>query len=192
MIAVYVNEQGTILKRKGHNMTVQGNYTAKSGDTLSAISKQFNTTVEKLAELNGLKDTTSVLQVGQEIKFNSDDGLKVERETLTDAEVEATINTLQAMINKSKKGEYDEIVNFMQDQINNSKNDGLKVERETLTDADIEERLNSLRDELKQLIREDKQRRMNLTLDQLNQLESVDQGMLLNLIKKVQEKPNNQ
>ena len=145
MNAVYVNEQGTILKRKGHNMTVQGNYTAKAGDTLSAIAKQFNTTVEKLAELNGLKDTTSVLQVGQEIKFNSDDGLKVERETLTDAEVEATINTLQAMINKSKKGEYDEIVNFMQDQI-----DTLKKEDQAKFNA-VLDKLNQIPDNQKQI-----------------------------------------
>lgn len=40
----------------------------KSGDTLSEIAEQYNTTVEKLVKLNGIKNANS-LSIGQKIKL---------------------------------------------------------------------------------------------------------------------------
>ena len=40
-------------------------YTVKKGDTLYSISKKFNTTVEILKEINGLKSNT--LSIGQKL-----------------------------------------------------------------------------------------------------------------------------
>lgn len=42
-------------------------YVIQKGDTLYSLSKRFNTTVEKLKELNSLKDNS--LSIGQEIKI---------------------------------------------------------------------------------------------------------------------------
>lgn len=42
-------------------------YVIQKGDTLYSLSKRFNTTVEKLKELNNLKDNS--LSIGQEIKI---------------------------------------------------------------------------------------------------------------------------
>lgn len=42
-------------------------YTIKSGDTLSAIARKFNTTYQKLAEINGIKDPSKIY-VGQVLK----------------------------------------------------------------------------------------------------------------------------
>lgn len=48
---------------------VIGNYYyVKKGDTLSAIAKRFNTTVDKLCELNGISKT-SILHIGQKIRI---------------------------------------------------------------------------------------------------------------------------
>lgn len=43
-------------------------YTVKSGDTLSAIAKKYNTTVKKLASLNGIKNANKIY-VGQVLKL---------------------------------------------------------------------------------------------------------------------------
>lgn len=43
-------------------------YTIKAGDTLSAIAKKNNTTVDKLAKLNGIKDVNKIY-AGQVIKL---------------------------------------------------------------------------------------------------------------------------
>lgn len=43
-------------------------YTIKSGDTLSAIAKRNNTTVQNLIQLNGIKDANKI-QVGQSLKL---------------------------------------------------------------------------------------------------------------------------
>ena len=51
-----VKEQGVITQ----------NYTVKQGDTLYAIAKQFNTSVQALKELNGL--LSNELAVGQQLK----------------------------------------------------------------------------------------------------------------------------
>lgn len=40
----------------------------RKGDTLYAISRRYNTTIEKLCNVNGLSET-SILQIGQEIKL---------------------------------------------------------------------------------------------------------------------------
>lgn len=42
-------------------------YTVRSGDTLSKIARRYGTTVQKLCQLNGLKET-STLRVGQKLK----------------------------------------------------------------------------------------------------------------------------
>ena len=45
--------------------TLPNYYTVKKGDTLYSIAKKFDTTVEKLKELNGLKSNT--LSIGQKL-----------------------------------------------------------------------------------------------------------------------------
>ena len=47
-------------------------YTVKSGDTLSAIAKKFNTTVAKLQSLNNIKDPNKI-SIGQVLKLTSND-----------------------------------------------------------------------------------------------------------------------
>jgi len=46
-----------------------GTYTVKSGDTLSGIAEKFNTTVDKLASLNGIKNK-NLIRVGQKLKVS--------------------------------------------------------------------------------------------------------------------------
>ena len=48
--------------------TIGDSYTVQSGDTLSAIAKEYGTTVEKLARYNELKDK-DVINVGQDIEI---------------------------------------------------------------------------------------------------------------------------
>ncbi|MCY1083145.1 LysM peptidoglycan-binding domain-containing protein [Archangium lansingense] len=43
-------------------------HTVRRGDTLSALAKQYNTTVDKLAKANNIKDA-SLIQVGQKLKL---------------------------------------------------------------------------------------------------------------------------
>jgi LysM repeat protein len=66
---------GQILKVSG-NVTASvpatistGNYTVRSGDTLSAIAKKYNTTVSTLASINGISNV-NVLHIGQVLKIN--------------------------------------------------------------------------------------------------------------------------
>ena len=47
-----------------------GNYTVKAGDTLSALAKRFNTTVDKLVKDNNIKNP-NIIRVGQELKIDS-------------------------------------------------------------------------------------------------------------------------
>jgi len=47
-----------------------GTYTVKSGDTLSAIAKKYNTTVDALVQLNGIKNK-NVISVGQVLKVTA-------------------------------------------------------------------------------------------------------------------------
>ena len=42
-------------------------HTVRSGDTLSGIAKKYGTTVKKLCQLNGIKET-SVIRIGQKIR----------------------------------------------------------------------------------------------------------------------------
>ncbi len=48
-----------------------GNYTVKKGDTLSHLAQMFNTSVERLQELNNIKNPNSIF-VGQNIQFDQD------------------------------------------------------------------------------------------------------------------------
>jgi len=50
--------------------TTAGTYTVKSGDTLSAIAKKYNTTVDALVQLNGIKNK-NVISVGQVLKVTA-------------------------------------------------------------------------------------------------------------------------
>ena len=43
-------------------------YVVKKGDTLTYIAKLYNTTVDKLVEINGIKDKNKI-EVGQYIKI---------------------------------------------------------------------------------------------------------------------------
>ncbi|MBV2241147.1 LysM peptidoglycan-binding domain-containing protein [Bacillus inaquosorum] len=44
-------------------------YTVKSGDTLTAIAKKYNTSVKELAKVNGIKDV-NMIRVGQVLKVS--------------------------------------------------------------------------------------------------------------------------
>lgn len=52
---------------KINNETITEYYTVKSGDTLSKIAKEYNTTYQKLAELNGIQNPNKIY-VGQKIR----------------------------------------------------------------------------------------------------------------------------
>ena len=47
-------------------------YTVKKGDTLFSLSRQFNTTVDQLKELNNINDE-NIIKEGQELKIKQDD-----------------------------------------------------------------------------------------------------------------------
>lgn len=49
------------------NIVADNSYVVQKGDTLYSLSKRFNTTVEKIKEINNLKDNS--LSIGQEIKI---------------------------------------------------------------------------------------------------------------------------
>lgn len=56
-----------MIAKSGSNATT-ASCTVKAGDTLSAIAKRYNTTVDALVRLNGIKNK-NVIHVGQVIKF---------------------------------------------------------------------------------------------------------------------------
>ena len=51
-------------------------YTVKSGDTLSAIAKKYNTTVEVLAQLNGIQNV-NLINVGKVLKIPSNSSVEI-------------------------------------------------------------------------------------------------------------------
>lgn len=59
------NTDSTTPSQSGASST----YTVKSGDTLSSIARKYNTTYQKLAELNGIKDPSKIY-VGQVLKVS--------------------------------------------------------------------------------------------------------------------------
>lgn len=56
------------LIKKAEDAKTPANYTVKKGDTLTAIAKKFGTTVNKLKELNKLKNA-NLIKVGQKLKI---------------------------------------------------------------------------------------------------------------------------
>lgn len=44
-------------------------HTIKSGDTLGALARKYHTTVKRLCQLNGIKETT-ILQLGKKLRVN--------------------------------------------------------------------------------------------------------------------------
>lgn len=61
---------GQVLKIKEGATSTGETYTVKSGDTLYAIARKFNTTVDQLKAMNNL--TTSALSIGQILKITPD------------------------------------------------------------------------------------------------------------------------
>ena len=59
-------------------------YKIASGDTLSALAKKFNTTVNELAALNNIKDVNKIY-VGQELKIPGQQASKVSQEQIDKA-----------------------------------------------------------------------------------------------------------
>ncbi|WP_286312027.1 GH25 family lysozyme [Romboutsia ilealis] len=57
-------------------------YTVENGDTLSEIAEKFNTTVEKLVELNDIQNP-NLIYVGQVLKISSNDNNSQEKPTIT-------------------------------------------------------------------------------------------------------------
>ena len=62
-----IGEVLTIPSSGGENPNNMFMYTVKSGDTLYSIAKKYNTTVQKIIDLNYLKSTN--LTIGQEIRI---------------------------------------------------------------------------------------------------------------------------
>ena len=61
--------------------TTTTNYTVKKGDTLYSIAKQYNTTVDKIQNLNNLSSTT--LTIGQNLKIPTTEKIEVPTSTIT-------------------------------------------------------------------------------------------------------------
>lgn len=59
---------GQVLKLSGTVASSGGSYTVKSGDTLSEIAIQVNSTVKKLQDKNGIKDANKIY-IGQKINY---------------------------------------------------------------------------------------------------------------------------
>ena len=61
--------------------TTESNYTIKKGDTLYAIAKKYNTTVDQIKQLNNL--TTNTLSIGQVIKIPTTEIIEIPTKTIT-------------------------------------------------------------------------------------------------------------
>ena len=61
------NEIQTKVNEKLNKKTTKKYYTVKAGDTLSAIAKKYNTTVDKLVKLNNIKNANKIY-VGQKLR----------------------------------------------------------------------------------------------------------------------------
>ena len=59
---------GQVLKINGATANSTKTYTVQSGDNLTKIAKQFNTTVDSLVSKNGIKDKNKIY-VGQVLKI---------------------------------------------------------------------------------------------------------------------------
>lgn len=70
-------------------------YSVKSGDTLSEIAETNNTTIEKLAALNGITNV-NFLSIGQEIEVSADASTAESAAVTTTATSEATTTTSEA------------------------------------------------------------------------------------------------
>ncbi|GJM48492.1 LysM peptidoglycan-binding domain-containing protein [Weissella soli] len=70
-------------------------YSVKSGDTLSEIAETNNTTIEKLAALNGITNV-NFLSIGQEIEVSADASTAESAAVTTTATSEATSTTSEA------------------------------------------------------------------------------------------------
>lgn len=70
-------------------------YSVKSGDTLSEIAETNNTTIEKLAALNGITNV-NFLSIGQKIEVSADASTAESAAVTTTATSEATTTTSEA------------------------------------------------------------------------------------------------
>lgn len=61
------SSSGATTSKPSTPATSTGTYTVKKGDTLTAIAKKYNTTVDNLVKLNGIKDKNKI-SVGQKLK----------------------------------------------------------------------------------------------------------------------------
>ncbi|WP_099206010.1 LysM peptidoglycan-binding domain-containing protein [Scatolibacter rhodanostii] len=60
---------GQVIKISGTASAAPNNYTVQSGDTLSGIASKYNTTYQKLAEINGISNP-NLIYVGQVIRLS--------------------------------------------------------------------------------------------------------------------------
>ncbi|MGE9833236.1 LysM peptidoglycan-binding domain-containing protein [Streptococcus orisratti] len=70
-------------------------YTVKSGDTLSAIAKQYNTSVEEIANSNQISNI-NLISVGQVLEINSSTTETIDTNTTTDSTETTYISSLSA------------------------------------------------------------------------------------------------
>lgn len=77
-------------------LTSADSYTVQSGDTLSKIAKSFNTSVEEIANQNGISNV-NLISVGQELKIGEDVS-----NTTTETTTEATTATTSYTSNLSQ------------------------------------------------------------------------------------------
>lgn len=70
-------------------------YTVKSGDTLSAIAKQYNTSVEEIANSNQISNI-NLISVGQVLEINSSTAETIDTNTTTASTETTYISSLSA------------------------------------------------------------------------------------------------
>lgn len=70
-------------------------YTVKSGDTLSAIAKQYNTSVEEIANSNQISNI-NLISVGQVLEINSSTAETIDTNTATASTETTYISSLSA------------------------------------------------------------------------------------------------
>lgn len=86
------------------------NYIAiDSGNTLSQLAKQYNTTVEDLARLNGIKDVNRI-KAGQVLRLNNKVANKYKDYTYTNRTRRTARNTNAQTVNTNARNYADEVV----------------------------------------------------------------------------------
>ncbi len=108
-------ETETIKEEENNKPT--SNYTVKTGDTLWEIAQKYNTTVNKIKELNNLN--TNIIKVGQILKITGE--IKYNTNEITENNYKSTTNFSKYgnfIIDKMTNEDYNEYKNLQWTQVN--------------------------------------------------------------------------